>query len=118
MCVCNCMYIYGINGEVPHFRHPWLLFSLCRCGSAEQPGLLPRLLDDLFFIKAREHWRSEIHFDAWLKGKRLGKGWEKDGDGDVILAYSCYDVVTIILLVFVGARKCSGLELRRVEKRR
>jgi len=112
------MYIYGINGEVPHFRHPWLLFSLCRCGSAEQPGLLPRLLDDLFFIKAREHWRSEIHFDAWLKGKRMGKGWEKDGDGDVILAYSCYDVVTIILLVFVGARKCSGLELRRVEKRR
>jgi len=47
----------------------------------------------------------------------MGKGWEKDGDGDVILAYSCYDVVTIILLVFVGARKCSGLELR-VEKRR
>lgn len=38
--------------------------SFTLCGSAEQPGLLPRLLDDLFFIKAREHWRSEIHFDV------------------------------------------------------
>lgn len=49
-------------GNTPGFpRSPTKL----RCGSAEQPGLLPRLLDDLFSIKAREHWRSEIHFAAW-----------------------------------------------------
>lgn len=38
--------------------------SFTLCGSAEQPGLLPRLLDELFSIKARERWRSEIHFDV------------------------------------------------------
>jgi len=35
--------------------------SFTLCGSADQPGVLPRLLEELFAIKSREHWRSDIH---------------------------------------------------------
>ena len=87
---------------VPHFSHSHGC-CFCRCGSAEQPGLLPRLLDDLFSIKAREFWRSEIHFDAWLKGKTMGKRMGKGHD--VILACD-------VVIIWLATRKCSDLELR------
>ncbi|CAE7030189.1 KIN14Q [Symbiodinium sp. CCMP2592] len=38
--------------------------SFTLCGSADQPGVLPRLLEELFAIKSREHWRSDIHIDV------------------------------------------------------
>ncbi|CAK9058249.1 unnamed protein product [Durusdinium trenchii] len=38
--------------------------SYTLCGTAEQPGVVPRLLEELFAMKDRELWRSEIHFDV------------------------------------------------------
>ncbi|CAE7584071.1 KIN14Q, partial [Symbiodinium sp. CCMP2456] len=38
--------------------------SFTLCGSADQPGVLPHLLEELFAIKSREHWRSDIHIDV------------------------------------------------------
>lgn len=37
--------------------------SRLRCGSPEQPGVVPQLLDEVFALKGREQWRSEIHFE-------------------------------------------------------